>query len=476
MADYDASSSWSGFNYQGKVAIYYVLKQINEAPLDTDFSNYKLLLEATEDFEIIHNGVPVSYHQVKAYNSQSFSKYSNALISLLLELYKTEDVNGYIHTWLSINFKPKHTSLIESIKTDLKKILEDHSNKKDKDISILDHASSTNTKIPKLAAIIKHAYPLKTIKELQDILNAILSNDKNCLSRLNAFIYPDKKNFCDIEEINIKIKTELKLAFDKRAIPITEEQIEKAFRFFLGKIDEHIIERHKKSNNEEKSLSFKDISDALKIDYEDIGNDYLAYKFKLKFAQQIEEYISDEDDYPIPDDPENCSLIKARNLLLSLNPSDLWSHYQSFSPHNILTHDNNIDNILEIDLSSIRLELAKILHTINFKYNNHDVTNFRFIYRAPTPPFHHYLPTAIPRAYTGKQIAKKIRNNPNMNEILFEIENLIYLGNEEYDVSSLMIMHTEAPLDDSTENRLRRDEPLSNIKLIPLETAKGKLP
>ncbi|WP_269512593.1 hypothetical protein [Acinetobacter baumannii] len=68
------------------------------------------------------------------------------------------------------------------------------------------------------------------------------------------------------------------------------------------------------------------------------------------------------------------------------------------------------------------------------------------------------------------------RNNPNMNEILFEIENLIYLGNEEHDVSPLMIMHTEAPINESTESRLRRDEPLSNIKLIPLETAKGNLP
>lgn len=186
MADYDASSSWSGFNYQGKVAIYYVLKKINEAPLDTNFLNYKLLLEATEDFEIIHNGISISYHQVKAYNSQSFSKYSNALISLLLELYKSTEVKGYIHTWLNINFKSKHTSLIDSIKTDLKKILEDHTNKKKGEVSILEYASSENTKIPKLASIIKQAYPSKTLIELQDILKAILSNDKNCLTRLRA--------------------------------------------------------------------------------------------------------------------------------------------------------------------------------------------------------------------------------------------------------------------------------------------------
>lgn len=476
MADYDASSSWSGFNYQGKVAIYYALKKINEAPPDTDFSNYKLLLEATEDFEIIHNGIPVSYHQVKAYNSESYSKYSNALISLLLELYKTTEVKGYIHTWVSINFKRKHTTLIESIKTDLKNILDQHSNKQDQVVSILDYASSTDTKIPKLASIIKNAYPSRTIEELQDILNAILSNEKNCLSRLNAFIYPDGKNFCGLEEINSKIETELKLAFGKRAIVSTEEQIKKAFRFFLGKIDEHIIERHKKCADEEKSISFEDINNALNFDHEDIGDDYLAYKFKLKFAQQIEEYISDEDDYPIPEDDSTCSLLKARNLLLSLTPNDLWSYYQAFSPHCYLANSNNTDNAFDTDFNSIRNVLIKILHQIDFKYKLQDKTRYRFIYRTELPPYQHYLPSAIPLGFRPKIIARKIIENPNMNEILFEIENIIYSGDSIHIISTSEIMHTEAPLIDSCEKRPRRDEVLDIIKLLPISIAKDDLP
>ncbi|EPR9359597.1 hypothetical protein RBI11_11125 [Acinetobacter baumannii] len=476
MADYDASSSWSGFNYQGKVAIYYVLKKINEAPLDTNFLNYKLLLEATEDFEIIHNGISISYHQVKAYNSQSFSKYSNALISLLLELYKSTEVKGYIHTWLNINFKSKHTSLIDSIKTDLKKILEDHTNKKKGEVSILEYASSENTKIPKLASIIKQAYPSKTLIELQDILKAILSNDKNCLTRLRAFTYPDGKNFCDLEEINNKIKAEIKLAFDKRKIPSTEEQIEKAFRFFLGKIDEHIIERHKKSSEEEKSISFEEIKIALNFDHEDIGHDYLAYRFKLKFAQQIEEYISDEDDYPLPEDESNCSLLKARNLLLSLPSTDLWSYYQAFSPHCYLDKSNNTDNAFDTDFNSIRNVLIRILHQINFKYKLQDKTRYRFIYRTELPPYQHYLPSAIPLGFRPKNIARKIIENPNMNEILFEIENIIYNGDLTYKISPLELMHTEAPLINPSENRPRRDEVLDIINLLPINIAKDNLP
>ncbi|WFN57301.1 hypothetical protein [Dickeya lacustris] len=42
---FDASPSWSGFNYQGKVAIYHTLTLINQQPVDTDFSNWSLMLE-----------------------------------------------------------------------------------------------------------------------------------------------------------------------------------------------------------------------------------------------------------------------------------------------------------------------------------------------------------------------------------------------------------------------------------------------
>ncbi len=65
MAHFDASASWSGYNYQGKVALFYALKLINSSPGGTNFSNYSLMLEAVEDFEILINNEPQSYHQVK---------------------------------------------------------------------------------------------------------------------------------------------------------------------------------------------------------------------------------------------------------------------------------------------------------------------------------------------------------------------------------------------------------------------------
>lgn len=68
---FDASPSWSGFNYQGKVALYYALKCINSESVEKDFSNYNLMLEDNEDFEIVIDKAPISFHQVKAWQSKT---------------------------------------------------------------------------------------------------------------------------------------------------------------------------------------------------------------------------------------------------------------------------------------------------------------------------------------------------------------------------------------------------------------------
>ena len=53
----DAIPSWSGFNYQGKVMLLYVLQLINNLPAN-EISSYQVELEAREDFVIIKNGIP----------------------------------------------------------------------------------------------------------------------------------------------------------------------------------------------------------------------------------------------------------------------------------------------------------------------------------------------------------------------------------------------------------------------------------
>ena len=53
----DAIPTWSGFNYQGKMMLLYVLELINQIAKDKnkDIGTYSVELEKTEDFCIIRN-------------------------------------------------------------------------------------------------------------------------------------------------------------------------------------------------------------------------------------------------------------------------------------------------------------------------------------------------------------------------------------------------------------------------------------
>lgn len=75
-----AISSWGGFLYQGKTALYHCLKVIlSEELLDYHSSNFELQLDSTDDFAIYEYGLALSTHQVKARLSNYRSAYDTAL-------------------------------------------------------------------------------------------------------------------------------------------------------------------------------------------------------------------------------------------------------------------------------------------------------------------------------------------------------------------------------------------------------------
>ena len=82
----DAIPTWSGFNYQGKMMLLYVLELINQIVKDKnkDIDDYSVELEKTEDFCIICDSEYKSFHQVKAYLSKNkWNSYSEAMDKLL---------------------------------------------------------------------------------------------------------------------------------------------------------------------------------------------------------------------------------------------------------------------------------------------------------------------------------------------------------------------------------------------------------
>ncbi|UXL40403.1 hypothetical protein N7D90_09705 [Pseudomonas fragi] len=473
---YDASPSWSGFNYQGKVALFYVLSMINSKSLSYDFNNYTVTLEKTEDFEIAESGRVISYHQVKAYQLPSYSKYSEALIGIMLELYKCKDAKGFLHTWKEVNPKQGKKDLVESICSDFSEIFHEYNNgPRVPGNSLIEKAASSEISIPKKASIIRLALPKKTESEIATILNDIGLGVDSSLSRFSLFEYPDGEKCCDLEDINIKVKNELAVAFNNRKIVATEKQLSNAFHFFLGQIDKHIIERHKKEGGKPISISFNFIIAILSRDFEDVSSEYLAYQFKNEFLEIFDEFMGDDECYSMPLDGNECNLHSVRNILSRLSAVELWGYFRSFCPHEYIESANNISNALNISKEGILFVLIKIFNVISHQRAIHDPARGRLTYKAKTRPPQHYLPTTILSQYTPAKIAKKILENPNMIEILYEVGTLIYDGDHVTQLSAVAQKHTTPPIDVDADPRARRDAILETIRLIPIDLAKAEL-
>lgn len=74
-----AIPTWSGFIYQGRVALYHILKQLN-AKTENEINELVLQIDSIEDFTILKliatgGHSPISMHQVKAVKSSLYSTY-----------------------------------------------------------------------------------------------------------------------------------------------------------------------------------------------------------------------------------------------------------------------------------------------------------------------------------------------------------------------------------------------------------------
>ncbi len=74
-----AIDTWSGFVYQGKIALYHVLQLLNQNKI-----SYDLQLDSIEDFAIINpiDNQTKSLHQVKAVNNKYYQRYLTDFIKL----------------------------------------------------------------------------------------------------------------------------------------------------------------------------------------------------------------------------------------------------------------------------------------------------------------------------------------------------------------------------------------------------------
>ena len=103
---HDATPTWSGFLYQGRVAVYLALEKIISLDAE-DIEQYALEMENCEDIAIIRTIDSVeqyiSIHQVKHENSETLYGYKKPLVQLMLEKGYCEShrygkPEAYLHT------------------------------------------------------------------------------------------------------------------------------------------------------------------------------------------------------------------------------------------------------------------------------------------------------------------------------------------------------------------------------------------
>lgn len=473
---HDATPSWSGYNYQGKLALHYALCHIYEKlsadPAHT-FSGDSIVLENNEDFELFVDSTLASFHQVKAYEKQSFSSYNEALFGLTLNLYNQPGPLGYIHTWKTINL-PGGKSLQQAIEDFIRELILEHDTTPA--LSTISKAVNVDRDRNKTAKIIKQAFPASTVEGVYDALQAIVTDPPLALVRIQSYMY-NGIACCSIDDINDLIKTKLRQILAIRGGVNTTKQIDNGFHHLLEMVDIYVTERHlQKQASDLLHIEISAIVAILDEDYEDISNGYLAIKFKERFFCLFDEFIGNPDYYSTPENLEGfvCNLSQIRYTLLNAAPEQLFSYYKNFSPSVKFDSLTNIEQAFAVNENGVTDVLLRIFNAINCRSCENDETNNKLVYRSPANPANYYLPTTI-NDRSPSNIAKKLRANTRIVEDLYEINHMIYDGPERMSLSGQATPHTTAPLSANDVDEEPRDDYFSNLQLIPIRQAMDEL-
>lgn len=326
---WDATNSWSGYNYQGKMALYVALKKLNELVGNNNFEEiekYYLELEWLEDFSIMYDdgqgAVYKTIHQVKAKDTQKIDIYEDALVKLYHKVTHNSSIeNAYLHICKSI--ANNNTSLdskiremvlrCNQIKETQNKIIEYRNNdKKDEEIKKI-YGPSRKSKINNLIKDYnKRFFENKRIKvdNVDEILDKIYSDlqeqidtceagiKEESLAKIQLYKYSNGNEYCELELIEELISHEINCYWgyvDTEGWKRSDSNFCKIIYLCLqGMIDQHITQRHINYSSTDKCnrrISFCEIKKILDSDKSIERNElYYISKIKQKLLSLCEDY------------------------------------------------------------------------------------------------------------------------------------------------------------------------------------------
>ncbi|MGE9958865.1 ABC-three component system protein [Cloacibacillus porcorum] len=286
---FDATDSWHGYTYQGKIALLVAMEIINklyEESKKEKIKNYYLEIEWLEDFSILYSCTqdqPPQYfsiHQVKAREDDLIDAYSDALETLARKVYKTPTIQkAFLHTETSIKLlnktwinSVKHTIYSCNSATDMFNLTKQYINDKSRRAVLLEQfKKGRQGRLTKYAegllnfyrekqndkkALIDETTVLTALTEFEGELATCVEDfkheiDDNVLRKIECRSYTiDGKNHdhCPAESINILLENEIyQYYLFSNALPeVTGDKqfASKALKFMLSFLDDYIAKRH----------------------------------------------------------------------------------------------------------------------------------------------------------------------------------------------------------------------------------------
>ncbi|WDV06149.1 ABC-three component system protein [Lysinibacillus irui] len=279
--EFDATHSWNGFCYQGKVAIIAVIDYIINSIKDTELINqYSLEFEYLEDFSIKKDGKYIQIHQVKSYGIESLSEYKDAIWLLLgksvYEDYETIE-KAYLHAAESIDSKKGIITNNSTLRTVL-----------------------TSYTKPKSSESLTQMSP-------SELYNYIFEKDllDQAFEKFTLYKYSNENLYCTLLEIEGTVKEKIieyyeftgkKEQLEQKGL--LDKYTESSYVNLLGFIDKHINIRHYNRQNGienyDKEINLTEIKDILNEEYDKLPKSLYVYYLKDKLIRNFNEYYNSQ--------------------------------------------------------------------------------------------------------------------------------------------------------------------------------------
>lgn len=423
---HDASPSWHGFNYQGKVAIYLVISRLIEETVLEEPNKYELELEYLEDFSILYKDKYQTIHQVKSLQSSNIGRYKEACLKLIEKLEKIEEVSkAFLHVSTEIKLE-------NNFAEDFLELLNSDDSKE----------------------------------------NDIINNYEKLTENLDLYSYSSNL-YCGFDDLETNIYNYIEKYFKIKNFSYSETRLKRAYHFLLGLIDINIKLKHQEIQNKSNRkirINFEDFINVLNENYDSISEECAIIFSKNKFSKlrtDFSERMSRDIELGELTEELKGNFIRVTDNIISLGNDEFLNFCRKIKP--TFDYQNTSDTLEYINQfivdSEINTCFFKILRVIERELNT---SNFTYKIRDEEQDYRFYLPSAIMED-DKYSVSLKIDRSDN-EEVLFEVDKII---THSINVENIGTFNTTYKK--SSEKDYNRITKTKKISLIDIDTAKGEL-